>query len=204
MLGCVVLAPVCLHLYLIFLSCVAFIFRSVSLSVYRVSFCLSGLCMYECESARVFCVCVCIHNSVSVDLPVGIPLPFNSCRAGMLNLPLPWTSPPLPCSLHLLLPSSHCFCPPQCLHFATTLLQIWIWTLLVVFLFFKDCFHIIDNASQIDNDSRYYYIQRTVHKSINVKWKCKMIKKTGSKNNKNVISVKGRDKRLVFYLAKQI
>lgn len=120
MLGCVVLAPVCLHLYVIFLSCVAFIFRSVSLSVYRVSFCLSGLCMYECKSARVFCVCVCIHSSVSVDLPVGIPLPFNSCRAGMLNLPLPWTSPPLPCSLHLLLPSSHCFCPPQCLHFATT------------------------------------------------------------------------------------
>lgn len=31
-----------------------------------------------------------------------------------------------------------------------------------------------------------------------------MIKKTGSKNNKNVIIVKGRDKRLVFYLAKQI
>lgn len=86
--------------FFLFFACVAFIFMSVSLSAYCVS--LSAYCVSFCLLKSVyvlvrvckgFCVClyVCarIRNSVSVDLPVGIPLPFNSYRGGMLKLPLP-------------------------------------------------------------------------------------------------------------------
>lgn len=79
--------------FFLFFACVAFIFMSVSLSAYCVSFCLLKSVYVLVRVCKGFCVClyVCarIRNSVSVDLPVGIPLPFNSYRGGMLKLPLP-------------------------------------------------------------------------------------------------------------------
>ena len=64
--------------------------------------------LYGCVSATV--LWVRIHNSVSVDLPVGIPLPFNSFGRGVPNLPLPYC--PSPPSLPLTTPTNM-FCFPK-------------------------------------------------------------------------------------------
>lgn len=96
--GFILLSPVCVpvcvcfHLSFFSFSCV-YIYIRVCASFCWFRFEFVWMCVCKC------CVYVC--KCVSVDLLVGIPLPCNSYRGGMLKLPLPCS--PSSLELHTLL-----------------------------------------------------------------------------------------------------